>query len=328
MPLEKSLMSIAKMPDLLISKVYLKLFHEKNSLSIFLFHGLYQNESEKSLNLVDPQNWVTVEQFNQFVKYFVELGYRFVSPDDIIAGLKSDNRYIMVTFDDGYFNNKYALPALKKYKIPGVFFISTNNLIYNKSFWWDVLYREEIKNGAELKDIVQEQKQLKLKTSKEIEEYLINKFGEKSLIPKSDIDRPFSVSELATFSKEKNVHLGNHTSNHSILTNHTPQDIKSEIFRAQSSINEITGITPNIISYPNGNYSDEVIKISKEAGIKLGITVEYKKNKLPIDSNSKNNMTLGRFDLSGSSDIIKQCQLFRSDVLLYAIASNFLNKRK
>lgn len=326
--MKKTLISLAKLPDSFFCKLYLGLFNEKNSLMIFNFHGFFRNKEEINQNLVDPQTWITVNQFHQFIEYYLEHNYTFVSPDNLLNGLKNDKKYAMITFDDGYYNNIYALPFLKKYKIPALFFISTDHIKQKKCFWWDVLYRENIKSGKSEKDILQEQNHLKSKTNEEIEQYLLDKYGENALKPKSDIDRPFTSSELKDFSKEKYVFLGNHTKNHAILTNYSSKEIKSQILNAQNFIHEITKKTPIAISYPNGNYSDEIIKISKDNGIQIGITVEYRKNKLPIDNKRNSYMTLGRFDLSGCNNIIKQCKLFRSDLLLYACLRNFLIKRQ
>jgi len=322
--LKQKIISLAKLPDIMFSKIYLRLHQEKNSLITFVFHGLFRSEKEITLNFVDPQTWLTIEHFHQFVEYYSDHGYKFVSPDDVLNGLNKDKKYIMITFDDGYYNNKYALPILKKYQIPAVFFPSANHIKNNKCFWWDVLYRERIKSGTSVGDRLSERNHLKSKTSEEIEQYLIETFGKKAFKPMSDIDRPFTTSELKDFSKEKYVFLGNHTNNHAILTNYSSNGIKSQIIDAQNAIHDITGITPTIISYPNGSYSDEIIKISKEIGIKLGLTADYRKNYLPIDYQVTNCMCLGRFDLSGSNNIIKQCELFRSDILLYAQIWNLL----
>jgi len=223
--LKKEIISLAKLPDLIISEIYLRFFQEKNSLIIFNFHGLFFSKKEINQNLVNPQTWITKDQFQQFVDYYLKYNYTFVSPNDILHGL-DNKKYIMITFDDGYYNNIYALPILKKYQIPALFFISTNHVKQSKCFWWDILYRERIKNGMSKKEIVYEGNFLKSKTSEEIEKYLIEKFGENTLKPKSDIDRPFTTSELKEFSKEKNVFLGNHTSNHAILTNYSTNEIK------------------------------------------------------------------------------------------------------
>lgn len=324
--MKKNIASFVKIPDSILSKVYLKLFQEKSSLSTFLFHGLFRDEKERLLDLVDPQPWITVEQFHQFVDYYLDHDYIFVSPDDVMSGLKNHSHYVMITFDDGYYNNLYALPVLQKYDIPAVFFISTNHVTHNKSFWWDVVYRERKKAGRSTKEIVREQNELKTKTAEAIEEYLQRTFGEQALEPQGDIDRPFTPRELREFSKESNVFLGNHTSDHAILTNYDPDAIKSQIRAAQDTLRSITGMTPLAISYPNGNYSDRIIKISREAGIELGITIGCRKNYLPFTDKNVDRMRLNRFDITGSDNILAQCELFRSDVLLYPLILNALKR--
>jgi peptidoglycan/xylan/chitin deacetylase (PgdA/CDA1 family) len=325
--MEKNLINLLKLPDLAFSRLYLKFFHEKNSLIIVGFHNLFRNNKEITLNHVDPQQRMTTDKFRQIVEYWLNHDYTSISPNDILNGLNTDKKYIMITFDDGYYNNQHALPTLKKYQIPATFFISTNHVKYNKCFWWDVLYREQIKLGVSVKDISQEQKKLKSKTNEEIEKYLKDIFGEESFNPISDIDRPFTPSELKDFSKEELVFLGNHTSDHAILTNYSSNEIKSQILSSQNTIKDITGTTPITIAYPDGSYSNEIIRISKEIGCKLGITVDYKKNYLPIDYRGDDCMRLGRFLLEGSDKVIKQCELLRSDIVVSRRISNFLRRR-
>lgn len=48
-------------------------FYEKKSLITILFHGLFNNEDEIKLNHVDPQQSMTTEKFDQFIKYFKKL---------------------------------------------------------------------------------------------------------------------------------------------------------------------------------------------------------------------------------------------------------------
>jgi peptidoglycan/xylan/chitin deacetylase (PgdA/CDA1 family) len=323
--LKYDLISLIKLPDSIISKIFFSFFQEKNSLIIFLFHGLFKNEQEKNLNLVDPQTWIMVEDFKKFVEYYLDKNYKFVSPNDILKGLIANRKYAMITFDDGYYNNQYTLPILKKYKIPATFFISTNQVKNNRCFWWDVLYREMNKQGYSIRQIKNKQNWLKTKSNKEIEKYLIGEFGAESFHPKNDIDRPFSPAELKEFSKDNYVFLGNHTSDHSILTNYNFDSIKSQLISCQKYLQDITGNIPIIISYPNGSYSSDIINISKEIGLKLGITTYYKKNYLPIDLKSTDCMSLGRFDLSGNSDILKHCEMYRSDTTLYSKIWNLLN---
>lgn len=315
-----------KLAEQIISPVYLKFFKEKNSLIICCFHRLFRDEEDIKLNIVDPQEGTTIQHFRQFIEYFLDHNYTFICPKDILNALDNDKKYIMITFDDGYFNNQYALSTIKEYSVPATFFISTNNVKYNKCFWWDVLYRKRIKRGVSARDILREHEKLKIKTSKEIEKYLIDIFGKLAFKPICDIDRPFSPSELRKFSKEKYVFLGNHTSDHEMLTNRPPNRIRQQLLTAQNTIFDIVGIKPIIIAYPHGNYSNEVIKISKDIGLQLGVTAYPKRNYLPINFWDNSCMCLGRFMLLGNRRLIKQCEMYRSDIELYNMIRSLFKK--
>jgi peptidoglycan/xylan/chitin deacetylase (PgdA/CDA1 family) len=325
--MKKDSLPLTKLPDLLLARLYLKFFHEKNALLIFAFHLLFRDKEEMSSNLVDPRLGITTEHFYKFVEYYLNHGYTFISPNEILEGLDHTRKYIMITFDDGYSNNRYALPILQKYNVPAVFFIITNNIQYNKCFWWDVLYRERIKQGASLRTIWREGDRLKWNTSTEIERYLTTNFGDQALHPLGEIDRPLTVAELKQLSNEKQVCIGNHTRDHAILTNYNAAEIQSQIGDAQDFLYEVTGKSPEIISYPDGYYSNKVIRVTSNAGFKLGVITDKKKNYFPFDGHGDISLRLGRFDLGGSNEPLKLCEIYRSDVSLYIIIWNFLHQR-
>ncbi len=299
-----------------ISKIYLKLFREKNALIIFYLHALFHDRNEIAYEALDPYSnrAITVDHLKYLIEYFLELKFRFVSPSDILKGLDQQNKYIMLTFDDGYINNYYSVPVLREYKIPAVFFISSNHVKLNKSFWWDVIYRLRSKSGVPKWKIRRELEFVKLMRHDAIEAYVIKNFGEKALIPLGDVDRPFTPVELKKFAKEKYVHIGNHTSDHAILTNCTSEEMKAQIRGAQNMLYDMTGIIPEAISYPSGHCSAEVFTIAKEMGLKLGFTISRRKNYLPIDMTYEN-MCLSRFSLDGYTGLIKQFEIARSDHL-------------
>ena len=62
---------------------------------------------------------------------------------------KSTDRWVALTFDDGYTDNFYtAKPLLEKYDIPATFFITTGNLQNQREFWWDELERLLLQPGT------------------------------------------------------------------------------------------------------------------------------------------------------------------------------------
>lgn len=317
------MLKIARITDSVLSRFFSPSLPHKNSLLIFTFHGIFLNQKERSLNLVDPRLFISIEDFCQLLEYSLDKNYTFVSPNDILKGLNNDKNCILITFDDGYFNNKHVLSILRKYEIPAYFFISTNHVKYNKSFWWDVLYREGIRHNMSIKQITKIKKQIKLETSEKCEKYLMDFYGKEAFKPISDIDRPFTPSELKEFSKEKLVFLGNHTSNHNILSRYSLKECNSLILSSQRDIYDFTGITPIAISYPDGIYSKEIIEEIKDIGLKLGFTGEFKKYYLPIDCRDNNYMKLGRFNLYGC-DNSKDCKEFFNIFISEGIFTNWI----
>ena len=318
--------AIAQTIDTFITNSYTFFFKEKKSLICVLFHGLFRDKTEIDSGAVDPQQSITVEIFQEFIEYFIEQEYVFVSPNDIVEGLDDKKNHILITFDDGYYNNHLALPILEKFHVPALFFISTDHVIQNKCFWWDVIYRERRREGAGIDKINREIERMKQKKNHEIENYILDIFGEESLLPIGDIDRPFMPDELKSFSRSPFVFLGNHTSSHAILSNYSHDEIRNEIENAQNRIFEITGVKPCSIAYPNGNYTDEVLKVCEELGLKIGITTKAHKNYLPIRAGTKKALELNRFILWGDRDIESQCRSFRSDLQPLAFAKRIVKR--
>jgi peptidoglycan/xylan/chitin deacetylase (PgdA/CDA1 family) len=308
-----NLSAMVKAVDDAGSWLYLKLLRERSALLVFMYHGLFADQPEIERKLADPQQAITVDHFRRFIEYYRQHGYQFVSPDEVIRGLPAGGHYAMITFDDGYFNNHRALPVLDEFDVPAVFFVSANHVRDGKAYWWDVLYRERSRRRASLDAIHAEVAAVMAKAPAEIDDYLTAEFGSASLKPVSDIDRPFNPSELKDFSKNRHVVLGNHASNHALLSRGSAATITAEVEGGQHYLQEITGKVPNAIAYPNGDYSEEAIKICRSLGLQLGITCDHRKNYLPIE----NAMTLGRFCLYGRDDLLRQCELRRSDLLLH-----------
>jgi peptidoglycan/xylan/chitin deacetylase (PgdA/CDA1 family) len=305
--------SILKTSDKFISKTYTKIFKEKKALIIPFFHILFKNENEVDKNHVDPETGILVDKFKEIVEFFLEKNYIFIKPSNQISGLDKNKNYIMLTFDDGYYNNIYSLKILKKYNIPATFFISTYNIEKKQSFWWDVLYREMKKQNFSRREIRKEQEKYKRFKTEIIIQKLQEKYSKDSFIPKSNIDRPFLPNELRDFAKENLVVLGNHTHYHSILTNNSIDEVKNEISKSQSYLEKLTGELPKIISYPNGNYSNDILKIINDTEIKLGLTVEPRKNYHSNLAVKEEKLKLGRFFVGNWTNTREKCEMIISD---------------
>ncbi len=267
--------------DAFAAKAQLSLTGERPGLSIFLFHGIFEDDSAPDNSPIFPQERMTVQLFRQFVDYFSNLGYNFLSPGQLTTEeLDARENYALITFDDGYYNNTFILDVLKEYSAPALIFISTAYLREQKSFWSDVLYRERKKRGATDDQILQEIIGLKHKKVTEIFRQLETSFGQQSIKPIDDTDRPLTPSELTELARHPYVYIGNHTHQHEVLTNLTPEEVRAEIAISQQLLEEWIGYTPDWISYPNGSYNDTVLSVSEHAGFKAGITTVQQKNKV------------------------------------------------
>ena len=210
---------IIRKADAAVARTYLAMFDERSALMPFLFHSLFRDEREIELGQVDPLQRTTVEQFRQFVDYYLRHGYQFVTPEQVLAGLRPGGKYALITFDDGYFNNTLALPVLEEFGVPAMFFISSENVRAGKCYWWDVLHRELLGRGASPRQVYREGVVLKAMPTEKIEAELAARFGQRAFDPRGDLDRPFTPGELRGFARHPTVRIGNHTANHAILTN-------------------------------------------------------------------------------------------------------------
>jgi len=277
-----------------VNPVILNFKNENSRLLIFYFHGLYNSLSQKELNHVDPQNNITVNQLIEFIDYFLVNNYIFVRPEDLSGNLQNDKSYAMITFDDGYYNNNLAVNILNKYKIPATLFVTTRNIFETKSFWWDIIYKYRKRESISLESIRQEQSYLKKYKYPDIEKYIEQNFGKRAFDPWSDIDRPFSKSELLEISQNPFISIGNHTHNHAILTNYSDEEVRDEFITSNKLLLDLLGSKPNTVAFPNGNFNNSILNIAQHEGFKYAFTTQNDINKLPISDNNKI-ISLNRF---------------------------------
>ena len=307
-------MSFAKQLKQSLRRKLSLLHRDKPALLGFLFHAVFQDQKEIAKGHVDTQQGITAEHLHRFIEHFLEAGYRFTSPEQGLDFTRSEEKCICITFDDGYFNNTRMLPLLEQYDVPATFYITTGNVEEQQCFWWDVVYRERHRRGAEKALISREQKMLKQKHHQDIITYLQEEFGADCLQPWSDTDRPMTVPELQDFARHPLVFIGNHTRDHYLLDQYSQTESAKQIDRAQQDLKHWLGEAPTGIAYPNGNYSDTTIAAAQQTGLAYGWSLDKRKTPLPMENS--NIFALGRFTLWGRDDIEAQCEITRSDILL------------
>ena len=269
--------------DYLAAKARFAFAKPKGVLVSVLFHSLFENRQEAFCGSLDPQQAITVAEFESLIIALKQQGFCCVSTKDMSTqALSPHENYALITFDDGYANNLRALPILERHEVPAVFFVSCGHVVSGRSFWWDVVYRELMRQGQSLREIRRAQEVIKLRHYVTIEQELLREFGKRAFVPSGDVDRPLTPEELANFSKSNFVEIGNHTYDHAILTLCSPQEVMDQISRCQETLCQLTGYPPRSIAYPNGACSEMVFRVARDLGLSAGFTTRPGSNSVDL----------------------------------------------
>lgn len=216
-----------------IEKVYQReiVKKKKYEMPVIMYHRVIKDESEKGVH----GTYVTVEQFEEQMKYLKKKGYETVTFKDLLNNrykqrFDKDKKWIMLTFDDGYKDNyENAFPILKKYQFKGIIYV-LDGIEYNK---WDV----DNPGNPEKRFTLMNQEELL-----EMQNY--------------------------------GIEFGGHTSTHPRLAELSTEQAKSEIINSKSNIEKIIGKELLSFAYPYGSLNEEVKRIPQEAGYKFAVATD------------------------------------------------------
>lgn len=288
----------------ILSEKYAVKFKHKPHIMCFLLHKIYPQKSDIHYSNGTTVEGVTMDKFEEFIRYFAQRNFIFLTDKEVESKeLDKSKKYIYVSFDDGYFNNTYALKVLEKYNAKATFYISTNHIKEKKYYWWDVIFKERMKQGNSPSEIEEEFKSCYKLNYIEIEEKLKKEFGEDCLNAKNDLMRPMTENELIQFAKHPSVTIGNHTDNHQNLSNYGKDEIEKFIVNAQNYLRDTLGIEACSIAYPYGMYNDDTLQVCKELGLNMGVTIAPGKNYY----SNMNYLEINRFLLNGFEYMPELC---------------------
>jgi peptidoglycan/xylan/chitin deacetylase (PgdA/CDA1 family) len=105
---------------------------------ILLYHRVAELPSDPQLLCVTPQHFA--EHLEILRKYGQPM--RLPQLAQSIRNADLPQRAVVITFDDGYYDNLYnAKPLLERYDIPATAFVATGYIGHAREFWWDELDR-------------------------------------------------------------------------------------------------------------------------------------------------------------------------------------------
>jgi peptidoglycan/xylan/chitin deacetylase (PgdA/CDA1 family) len=205
-------------------------------------------------------------------------------------------KLVTILFDDGFKDNiVYAAPILERYKCPASFYIVTNCIDRNIPTWTYLLdyALQQTKmpalrlSGADVPVNLQKilladknsVRQLKPWIKKLSNRRRLEIVEEIELQLNDIIVPPNMMMNWEDIRQLKNAGftIGSHSHTHPMLASlNDEKEIADELAISFNMIHQHLNERPETISYPIGSFDDRVIKLSGQAGYKLGLAVEQK----------------------------------------------------
>lgn len=219
------------------------------TLPIIMYHALIEDPALQNKYFISPKI------FENDLKYLNDKGYTAVTMTEVIdyvyEGVPLPEKPIVLTFDDGYYNNYlYAYPLLKKYNQKAVIsIIGTESDRYS-------LLKEDNAYYSHL-------------TWNQINEMIIS----------GHVEIQNHTYDMHTYDKGRKGCMETSSENFDVYKSKFIDDVGT----LQQHITDYTGITPNTMTYPFGFYSEDSEAIVKELGFKASLTCYEATNQISKD---------------------------------------------
>ena len=223
------------------------------SLPIVMYHGVLDDASRQGQYIITPA------QFEADLKVIKARGYTTVVMADLLDyvdnGTPLPEKPIMLTFDDGYYNNYlYADPLLERYGIKAVISpvckwtewysdtpAQSDHAIYSHITWQEI--RDMVESGRW-----------------EIQNHSYDMHYCEAGKRKGTLRRASETAE--DYAKA----------------------LRADLSTAQELLTALAGVTPTTFTYPYGAMCDEALPIIKELGFRATLTCESRINRITRDA--------------------------------------------
>lgn len=248
-------------------------FFIKNGVYIFNYHSFntFTNDYYRFGSLFE---YNYKNKFEKQINFYLK-NFRKASLSERDTHLYSEKSFL-VTFDDGYRDNYLiALPILKKYSVPTIFFIVTNALEKSNLLWHDKVRFSFEQEGRK-----------KAKSSIKIKKDCKRKLQELKLLEKEEFDREIRVIsnriglherlmmnwEEIKESFKTGILIASHTHSHPILSKLNRRHQEDEINKSIDAINNELKISKSIhFCIPDGTLASidsDTIDILSKYGVR------------------------------------------------------------
>ena len=304
----------------------LNLWHWKNrhKICVLMLHGVMAPHSQTSWTPLRPQ--ISPDELKRTLDILSRY-YKFITIDqtiDILEGKAApiDNA-LLITFDDGYRNNiDYALPIFEQFGIKPILFVATGHLDSRLPFWFDRIDYALQQNMGELISFEYQGNEYcfdatslpALKASYQnfrddckyaftddidmnqlfnaLSEMLESRSGKalRDICVEDDWSGIVSWEQLKETVKFNRIDVGSHTVDHWRLDSLSEPQIIAQLQQSKMRIEDELATQCQYFCYPNGNYNELAVSLTKESGYRAAFATKGKLCKINDDL-----MTLKRF---------------------------------
>ncbi len=280
--------------------------YSRDDIAVLMYHRVIpKNEMGPAVQtgmVVEPE---TLDLHLRYLRNnfeMIPLSYLTLGQHDYAQDLRK-KPLCALTFDDGWYDfYEYAYPILKMHMAPATVFLPTDFIGTERWFWTDRVgfLLDRVAHSWErtectlpssdplLRELVCISGTHEMRLERAIA--LLKPYGiEKIEGVLSELSatlggelasagRAFlSWEEVLEMSHSGLVCFGSHTAGHPLLTTLTEDQAQHELRKSMDVLNARKVTNSNFIpfSYPNGNYSERLSEMVREAGYHLAVTTQY-----------------------------------------------------
>lgn len=258
-----------------------------------MYHRFTNDIEVRKLNIKVFEN-----QIRYISRYFTPIKISYLIEQLYNGGYIPSNS-VVVTVDDGYRDFfDYAYPVLKKYNVPAIIYLVSEFNLNKKMLWFDslhfiinnteceCLYIEENNEKFKLNNITETDRnyawtffadRILYKTNSEKEKYI------RDLAYKYQVKLPeFATDNYAPMKKEDIrkldntlIEIGSHTRSHPILSTCNTDELKDELVKSKTDLQNALCKDIEHFCFPNGcinDFDNRSIELLKNSGYKSAVT--------------------------------------------------------
>ena len=263
-----------------------------------------------------PDNDLVVSKkiFENQINYLKE-NFEVISIEEINQK-KNKKRKVVITFDDGYFDNlKYALPILEKYNCPAIIYIATSFLDDKAIPWWltvwkIILSQRQLNYNNKIYKIVEKEDKKNcykilcrdlISLNKNQQDIILDNLSDTNIIKENNTKNFLSSEDLASLGNNNLIEIGCHTHTHQNLKVLSKEEIHNEIMNSKNILQKIIKKKIHHFSIPYGSkncFDENVIEQLSAYNFKTIVTTEhdvFRKNQC----NRIPRIGIGNLDING-----------------------------